>query len=129
MLILATSDKLRAVHGLQRITEPTLDVVEFLLWALASGKEEVHGWAIMKAVQRSGPTVYGVLDRLEDAKWITSRWDDHTEPGKPRRRLYKMTPNGTVLARRLLAERRPANATVRPKPGFALLGGLVGGGA
>jgi PadR family transcriptional regulator, regulatory protein PadR len=113
--------------GLQRITEPTLDVVEFLLWALANGREEVHGWAIMKAVKRSGPTVYGVLDRLEDAEWIASRWDAQTEPGKPRRRLYRVTPNGTVLARRLLAERRPGNAALSPKPGFALFGWLRGG--
>lgn len=116
--------------GLTRVTNPLLDVLEVLLDAF-SESAELHGWAIMKNTQRSGPTVYGVLDRLEDASWVTARWEEkHPEPNKPRRRFYALTPNGAVSARSLLAERRPSGLPhrTRPRPAFrvqahALLGG------
>jgi hypothetical protein len=45
-----------------RVTQPLLDVFQAFLQALDAGAE-LHGWAIMKATARSGPTVYGILDR------------------------------------------------------------------
>ena len=94
--------------GLVRITNPLLDVLEVLLQAFDSRTGDLHGWAIMKATKRSGPTVYGVLDRLEDIGWISGRWEDENpEPGKPRRRLYSITPTGVIGAREVLRERRP----------------------
>ncbi|HEX4724960.1 MAG TPA: helix-turn-helix transcriptional regulator [Pseudonocardiaceae bacterium] len=97
-----------------RITKPLLDVLEVLLRALAD-QEEPHGWAIMKATGRSGPTVYGVLERLEQDGWIEGRWDDRpTEPNKPRRRFDRLTPTGVTSARDLLAERRPQSRPAKP---------------
>lgn len=106
--------------GLERITQPTLDVLEVLVAAF-DGDEKIHGWAIMKKTKRSGPTVYNVLDRLEDARWITGEWEE-LEPGanRPRRRFYRLTGEGVPAARALLAERRPA-AAKRPTFGFASL--------
>jgi PadR family transcriptional regulator PadR len=96
------------MDGPVRVTNSLLDVLEVLLEAFDNDKQELHGWAIMKAVARSGPTVYGVLDRLEDADWITGRWEDHNpQPNKPRRRFYWLTPTGAVSAVRLLTARRP----------------------
>jgi hypothetical protein len=66
-----------AVDGPVRVTNPLLDVLAVLLAAFEDDRREMHGWAIMKATARSGPTVYGVLDRLEDAHLITGRWEDH----------------------------------------------------
>jgi len=108
--------------GPLRITSPLLDVLEVLITALNSG-EDLHGWAIMKEVKRSGPTVYGVLDRLEDMGWITGEWESRsTEPNKPRRRFYHVTPTGRIGAMELLRERRPQSlrrATVlKPGPGL-----------
>lgn len=78
----------------------------------------------MKATKRSGPTVYGVLDRLEDIGWISGRWEDENpEPGKPRRRLYSITPTGVTGAREILRERRPqALRSGSRAPGTALPG-------
>jgi len=91
-----------------RVTRPLLEVLEVLLQALDSNADDLHGWAIMKATKRSGPTVYGVLDRLEDLGWIEGRWEDsNPEPSKPRRRFYRVTPTGEVCARELLRERCP----------------------
>jgi PadR family transcriptional regulator PadR len=119
--------------GPVRVTGPLLDVLEIFLQALAHD-EELHGWAIMKATKRAGPTVYGVLDRLEDAGWVTGRWEDQpSDANTPRRRLYRLSPTGTVAARKLLADRRPATLgrlAQQPRPGPALLAwfrGLTGG--
>ena len=91
----------------------------------------MFSWAITKATKRSGPTVYGVLDRLEDAAWITGRWEDqYPDSNKPRRRLYRLTPTGVTAARALLAERRPEalhhspRRRARPEPGLAFVGWL-----
>ncbi|MEV5541998.1 PadR family transcriptional regulator [Saccharopolyspora shandongensis] len=97
------------MKGPVRITDPLLDVLEVLLEAFRENRQP-HGWAIMKAVGRSGPTVYGVLDRLEDAGWVTSQWEQqHPQDNKPRRRFYQLTPSGTTEATGLLARRRPTN--------------------
>lgn len=107
-----------------RITGPLLDVLEVFFQAFEDNTE-LHGWAILKSTKRSGPTVYGVLDRLEDAGWITGRWEVQ-EPGsnKPRRRLYRLTPTGTVATRDLLNERRPKSLSrpERPIRGLAFPG-------
>ena len=107
-----------------RVTNPLLDVLEVFLQAFDSRADDLHGWAIMKATKRSGPTVYGVLDRLEDIGWISGRWEDENpEPGKPRRRLYSITPTGVTGAREILRERRPqALRSGSRAPGTALPG-------
>lgn len=106
-----------------RVTNPLLDVLEVFLEAF-NNHDDLHGWAIMKATKRSGPTVYGVLDRLEDAGWISGRWEDENpEPGKPRRRFYSITPTGVIVAREILRERRPQALRGRHRaPGPALPG-------
>lgn len=97
-----------------RVTQPTLDVLE----ALHEAPElELHGWAIIKQTHRSGPTVYKILERLAGAGHVTARWEtEHPDGNKPRRRFYRLTPNGIEHARDLLAARRaktPASARIR----------------
>jgi len=105
--------KISAVSEPARVTEPLLDVLEVCLEAHEAGAE-VHGWAIMKATKRSGPTVYGILDRLEDAGWIEGHWEDrHPEEAKPRRRFYRLTPTGMPAARELVTARRPQSSPKR----------------
>jgi PadR family transcriptional regulator PadR len=112
-----------------RVTSPLLDVLEVFLQAL-NDRDELHGWAIMKATKRSGPTVYGVLDRLEDAGWISGRWEDENpEPGKPRRRFYSITPTGVTGAREILRERRPQALRHQLQAPGTALPGLQQGGA
>ena len=108
------------MSGITRITDALLDVLAYVLVSRDNG-DEVYGWAIMHATKRSANTVYGSLDRLEDAEWITGRWEDNPEEGRPRRRLFELTPNGEVEARQLLAERRPAQKKRSAILGLALL--------
>jgi PadR family transcriptional regulator PadR len=112
------------MQGPTRVTQPLLDVLEFLLAALHL-EQGVHGWAIMKATKRPGPTIYGVLDRLEDGGWVVGQWEDReAEPNKPRRRFYRLTPDGAVAAQRLLAERR-SEVPGRPRFGPAQTLGAI----
>jgi hypothetical protein len=102
-----------------RVTGPLVDVLARLLDAFNEGRQ-LHGWAIVKATKRSGPTVYGVLDRLEDLGWVVGRWEQRpAEPNKPRRRFYELTPTGYTGAVGLLRERRriAPTRTLRPAPG------------
>lgn len=93
--------------GPVRITKPLLDVLEALIQADKQGYA-LHGWAIIKATGRTGPTIYGVLDRLEDAGWLEGQWEERNpDPRKPPRRFYTLTGIGAPAARALLAKRRP----------------------
>jgi DNA-binding PadR family transcriptional regulator len=92
--------------SIRRVTEPTLDVLEVLVKAHRDGRD-VHGWEIKKATGRAGPTIYGVIDRLEDAKLVEGYWEAQTPEGSgPRRRYYQLTGSGVTVANGLLAERR-----------------------
>lgn len=112
-----------------RVTGPLLDVLEVFIQALLSHGDDLHGWAIMKATKRSGPTVYGVLDKLEDLRWIEGCWEDQgPDQTGPRKRLYTLTPKGEAGARDLLRERRPE--ALQPRPalrGWHPLPGRAGG--
>lgn len=99
-----------------RVTGPLLDVLEVLLQAFGDGAE-VHGWSIMKETKRLGPTVYAVIDRLEDAGWIVGRWEDEdSEPGEPRCRYYRLTPPGLIETRAVLSAHRPRSLRNRAQP-------------
>ncbi|MEU5931156.1 PadR family transcriptional regulator [Micromonospora sp. NPDC047187] len=102
--------------GPVRVTGPLLAVLNALLEA---DDHELHGWAIMKATGKSGPTIYKILERLGESRWVTSRWDTNTEPGKPRRRYYQLTGHGVDSARQLIAQRQPKTAsTIRTRLAF-----------
>jgi PadR family transcriptional regulator len=111
-----------------RITKAFLDVLEVLVQA-AEEKTEIHGWAIKKSTGLSGATTYKMFDRLEDAGWITGRWEPSPDPNRPPRRYYHLTPSGEAQARAVLAERRPqALRRVRhPRvfPGRGAVSGLM----
>jgi DNA-binding PadR family transcriptional regulator len=92
-------------------------VLDVLLQAHHQGRD-IHGWEIKKTTHRSGPTVYGVIDRLEDAKLVEGRWEDQDPQATgPRRRYYRLTGAGVRTASTLLAERRGA----RKPPGIQTL--------
>jgi PadR family transcriptional regulator, regulatory protein PadR len=101
------------VSSLERITQPTLDVLEALL---AAERLELHGWAIMKTTGRAGPTVYKVLERLAEAGWVTRSWEEQPpDANRPRRRLYRLTPDGSSRAQELLVQRRRVRFGRQPR--------------
>jgi DNA-binding PadR family transcriptional regulator len=111
--------------ALPSVTNTMLDVLGVLLQAWDDDRD-VHGWQLIKSARRSGPSVYKVLDRLEDAGWVSGVWE--VLPAgqiRPRRRYYRLTPTGEVAAR----ERQPVPAAAPPRrlrtqPGFGMVARL-----
>ncbi|MBF4604651.1 PadR family transcriptional regulator [Curtobacterium sp. VKM Ac-2884] len=98
------------MEPIQRVTAPTLDVLD----ALLAADGPAWGLLVIKATGRQAGTVYPILERLERQGWITSSWDDETDRPGPRRRLYEFTPDGVDAARDLVAARPSAATPVRP---------------
>jgi len=104
-----------------RVRGALLDVLELFLLAFQD-RRPLHGWEIKKITGISGASTYRILDRLEDAGWVSGHWEDPGTqvPGKPPRRYYDLTGAGEVAARQLLAERRPSalrrSVPVFPEP-------------
>ena len=85
-----------------RITTSVLRVAAALL---AEPDAERYGLQLMQATGLPSGTLYPILVRLERAGWVESRWEQ-TEPpaeGRPARRYYRLTPDGTAAARREVA--------------------------
>lgn len=89
-----------------RITRPFVRVLVAFVHAFDDDRE-LHGWAIKKSAGLTGAATYKMLDRLEDAGWISGRWAPSPEPGRPQRRLYRLTPTGEPAAREIVTERCP----------------------
>lgn len=62
---------------------------------------------------RSG-TLYPILFRMEQAKWITSEWEDvnPSKVGRPRKRLYTLTPLGLREGRSVFDGLMPSNGRI-----------------
>jgi len=84
----------------------TMNVLKVLRVLLEDPTTERHGLEIGLAAGLRGGSLYPVLSKLEDAKLVTSAWEDvdPSEAGRPRRRLYRLSPDGIVYARHALAE-------------------------
>jgi PadR family transcriptional regulator PadR len=97
------------MEPIQRVTAPTLDVLD----ALLSSDGPVWGLLVIKATGRQAGTVYPILERLERQGWVRSSWDDDADRPGPRRRLYEFTPDGLEAARGLIDARQTAEAAAR----------------
>jgi PadR family transcriptional regulator, regulatory protein PadR len=117
------------MDGPPRVTMNLLRVLRVLL---EDPTAERYGLEVGLAAGLRGGSLYPVLGRLEDAKLVTSRWEDTdpSEVGRPRRRLYRLNPAGVVYARQALAEARQNLAPEDERaaawgrvPGFPARGG------
>src|SRR3954466_10953418 len=69
--------------------------------------EAMYGLELMNVINLKSGTVYQILARLEQAGWLTSKWEDpavHELEKRPRRRMYHLTPDGIEHARRLVSQ-------------------------
>jgi PadR family transcriptional regulator, regulatory protein PadR len=81
-----------------------------------------HGYALAKQTGLKSGTLYPILMRLTDRGLMEARWQDQQPPGRPRRHLYRLTPEGLATASVALeamaapAGRATVLATVRTRP-------------
>ena len=84
-----------------------------VLHAVADGKR--FGFEIMDATGLTSGSVYPTLDRLEEARYLTSAWEDarvaHRE-GRPPRRYFSLTPTGAEA----LGDAMQRYKSLRPVP-------------
>src|SRR6266404_4903821 len=86
---------------------PTITHLQFLILdALADGErsgQEVRDALKTARVRKSGPAFYQLMARLEDAKFVSGRYEQKTIDGQPiKQRRYKLLAGGL----RALAETR-----------------------
>lgn len=85
-----------------RISLQTLRVLEAFL---ENPADELAGADVQKRSGIASGTLYPILLRLESAGWFVSRWEtvDPASVGRPRRRLYRLTPGGLTRASEVFA--------------------------
>jgi DNA-binding PadR family transcriptional regulator len=73
---------------------------------------ELYGLEICAKAGLPGGTIHPILARLEQAGWLTSRWEenDPRDAGRPRRRYYRLAPDGAEVVRDALARTYSARA-------------------
>jgi len=84
----------------------TLQTQLVLRELLAEPGRERYGLEMCDLAGLPSGTVYPILARLEQAGWLESAWEDpalHEAAGRPRRRFYRVTPDGAEQARAALA--------------------------
>lgn len=100
-----------------------MEILDAALSMLRSGHATFHGFGIARAMSEqrgtrsltAHGTLYKALGRLEDLRLLTSRWEDSAAvEGRPRRRLYGLTTQGTRAAEDAL-EGRADSATGRSR--------------
>lgn len=99
-----------------RMTIPTQLVLGVLL---ADPAEERYGYEIGEAAGLASGTVHPILARLEGAGWLESRWEDidSRAAGRPARRYYRLTADGTQVAHDALTRaRRSRRPWLAPQP-------------
>ncbi len=85
-----------------RMSLQTLKVLEAFL---ENPPDELSGADVMQRCRLASGTLYPILLRLESAGWFVSRWEavDPSSVGRPRRRLYRLTPTGLRRASEVFA--------------------------
>lgn len=83
----------------------TVAVARVLREFLTDPREARYGYDLMKTTGFASGKLYPILARLADAGWLTKEVEsiDAATEGRPPRRLYRLTPDGTAVARIELA--------------------------
>jgi PadR family transcriptional regulator PadR len=71
-------------------------------------RRELAGADLIVSARVASGTLYPMLQRFEDAGWLSSAWEkgEPSKKGRPLRRMYRITSAGLAKARDLCAEFR-----------------------
>ena len=89
----------------------------------SEGTPEFHGYAVAKVMREAEAgrqltahgTLYRALDRMEDAGFLESRWEEHSfaSEGRPQRRLYRLTAVGETALQAAVASEQAKQPVLR----------------
>lgn len=71
-----------------------------------------HGYDVCRRTGIKSGTLYPLLIRLEAQGYLEAEWQASTEPGRPPRHAYRLTPAGQRFAASLVTPDAPAMAPV-----------------
>jgi PadR family transcriptional regulator PadR len=63
-----------------------------------------HGYLLAKETGLRSGTLYPILIRLAERGLVEACWEEGQPAGRPRRHLYRLSPDGLAAARAALAE-------------------------
>jgi DNA-binding PadR family transcriptional regulator len=69
-----------------------------------------HGYALARQTGLKSGTLYPILIRLADRGLVEACWQEEPVPGRPRRHLYRLTPDGLASATAATAAAEQAGA-------------------
>jgi len=101
------------------MTQTTQAVLRALL---ERPSKKMYGLEICANAGLPSGTIHPILARLERIEWLESSWEeiDPREQGRPRRRYYWLSPEGTQRARLALARVTESTAAIRRlRPGMS----------
>jgi len=99
-----------------RVTVAVACVLRVFLDDIAAPR---YGYELMRLTGYPSGKLYPILARLEAAGWLEAQFED-IDPkvaGRPVRRLYRLSQQGTAAARRELAALHQQIAPARPDTG------------
>src|SRR5678815_2863447 len=70
-----------------------------------------HGYDLARDTGLKSGTLYPILIRLADRGLVEARWEDEQPAGRPRRHLYRLTPDGLAAAAAALAQAPSTDGT------------------
>jgi DNA-binding PadR family transcriptional regulator len=99
----------------------TLSLQLVLRAMIAEPTREMYGLEIGQQAELPSGTIHPILARLERCGWVESHWEDEDphQVGRPRRRYYRLTPDGVAYAGRALNRVRtpaPLRARLQAQP-------------
>ena len=103
------------------LSVPTLSVLAALC---DQPSQWQSGYALAKQTGLKSGTLYPILIRLADRGMVEACWQDESEPGRPRRHLYRLTAAGLASASVALASAARPTTTKARTP--AVRGAVVG---
>jgi DNA-binding PadR family transcriptional regulator len=93
---------------------PSPQTVKVLAALAADPARWRYGYELGAETELKAGSLYPILVRLADRRFLKARWEDSPPRGRPARHLYRLTPAGLELA---ASSASAEAATPRPAPG------------
>jgi DNA-binding PadR family transcriptional regulator len=101
-----------------RRAEFSAQTLSVLAALCADPREWQHGYGIAGFTGLKSGSLYPILIRLADRGLVEARWEEGQPVGRPRRHLYRLTPEGLASAKAALADApAPDRADARRQAG------------